>query len=416
MALRQVYDCFDTDGHGHFDSVDALFDRGVWIGYLAENSLTRYRGLPSYRELESNHKNLVLPFPTPIAHSSCSDREAACRGCFGDESRVLQLHEIRFGSHSMVVAMPLRGADDAGLFCIMLPQPLDRSIKALEMFRPFEHRLEHKDHKLFANSYMLLAIRDGKNNGGVLHTIRDTLDPTELARTATRLERLRSDAGAKEYRYEEVTVGNNMQPGWVSKTAKRKQQRASDSHNSTKRSRPENNGMQSGDGISQTLSAHNSFQRAEVWQQSPMLPSDASQRVPVRAPISQATNPSALDLTDEQLRRIHFVWKVYFEGMEYEVRRSLNNTSTFRGLLDSFREEAEVIPSASRQMKAGLWAVKYRLPDGTGKAVLVKPSGPHSELSLEGLLRHLAERPVWKEDSDLIVEIELGAMLSNSED
>lgn len=38
MASRQSYDCFDTYDTGHFNSVDTLYDQGVWIGYLAEES------------------------------------------------------------------------------------------------------------------------------------------------------------------------------------------------------------------------------------------------------------------------------------------------------------------------------------------------------------------------------------------
>ena len=38
MATRRLYDCFDTDKRDHFQAVDELFDKGVWIGYFAEES------------------------------------------------------------------------------------------------------------------------------------------------------------------------------------------------------------------------------------------------------------------------------------------------------------------------------------------------------------------------------------------
>lgn len=38
MAPQQVYDCFNVCDTGHLKSVDTLFDQGVWIGYLAEES------------------------------------------------------------------------------------------------------------------------------------------------------------------------------------------------------------------------------------------------------------------------------------------------------------------------------------------------------------------------------------------
>lgn len=38
MALPHLYSCFDTHGKGHFRSADELFDNGIWIGYLADES------------------------------------------------------------------------------------------------------------------------------------------------------------------------------------------------------------------------------------------------------------------------------------------------------------------------------------------------------------------------------------------
>jgi hypothetical protein len=64
-----------------------------------------------------------------------------------------------------LVIMPL----DEDLFCIMTPQPLDRSIKALETFRPYEHQ-------------MLVAIRGRVDNYGLLHTARSVLESAELSK------------------------------------------------------------------------------------------------------------------------------------------------------------------------------------------------------------------------------------------
>jgi hypothetical protein len=38
MSTRRLYDCFDMHKKGHLQAVDDLFDRGVWIGYFAEES------------------------------------------------------------------------------------------------------------------------------------------------------------------------------------------------------------------------------------------------------------------------------------------------------------------------------------------------------------------------------------------
>lgn len=38
MALRHLYDCFNKHGKGHLHSADEFYDRGIWVGYLAEES------------------------------------------------------------------------------------------------------------------------------------------------------------------------------------------------------------------------------------------------------------------------------------------------------------------------------------------------------------------------------------------
>lgn len=38
MTPHHAWTCFDTHGNGHFQSADQLYDSGVWIGYLAEES------------------------------------------------------------------------------------------------------------------------------------------------------------------------------------------------------------------------------------------------------------------------------------------------------------------------------------------------------------------------------------------
>ena len=37
-----------------------------------------------------------------------------------------------------LVIMPLDGDDDAGVFAIMLPQKIDRSLHGLQAYRPYE--------------------------------------------------------------------------------------------------------------------------------------------------------------------------------------------------------------------------------------------------------------------------------------
>lgn len=318
--------------------------------------------------------------------------------------------------------MPLKGSDNAGLFCIMLPQPLDRSIKALETLRPYEYRSEGDNKISFANNYMLLAIRDWKNKSGLLCTVRSTLDPTELARTANRPGRLRPVLGPNKQLDTSSTARRDTQARGLLSTTKRKREQAagqiSASCNPAERNRTGSlkgdTTLLSDDDFAEPLSVpcvRSSSSRARVQQQTPISPRNSPQQTSAQNLLPQATH---FFFTVEQARQIHFVWKIEFEGVEYEVRRSLDNISSFCDLLDSFREEVEEIPSAGRQMKASIWTVRYRLPDGTGKAVLVKPSSRHSDLNFEGVLRHLAENEMWKKNPDLIIEVEVGAIVSSN--
>ena len=317
--------------------------------------------------------------------------------------------------------MPLKGADEAGLFCIMLPQSLDRSIKALEAFRPYEHNIDRHDNKPFANNFMLLAIRDRSNNGGVVDTVSNTLDPAELTKIVKHNSPLRLNAqpGSRSGTEKTPQSGGQLR-------LKRKQQSTtgedSASGGSAKRSRQvplkgprmgEHIVSLSDDDMSDAPllpPARGLTTGARVQQRTPVSPSSASNALPPQTPRAPVINMRNVQFTDEQARRISFVWRIHFEDEETEVRRTLSTTSTFRGLLDSFKEEANLIPSAARQIKASLWLMKYKLADGKGKAVFVKPSSPDFEHSFDSVLRSLAERDEWKKDKSCIVEIELRAV------
>lgn len=327
--------------------------------------------------------------------------------------------------------MPLEGADDAGLFCIMLPQPLDRSIKSLETFRPFEHRLERDDDRVFANNYMLLTLRDRKNNSGLLETVRDTLDSAELTRTTHRPGRLRPvSTPTKQPLTKPATERDPLTEGLPS-NSKRKQRQSVDDNgsslNSAKRRKPvalkgprmnAHIVQLSDDDFAEPLSvpgARKSSSRVRMQQQTPMSPSTAHPEAPVQTNTPSTNDFSTFHFTDSQAKRIQFVWKVDFEGLELEVKRCLNTTRTFHGLLDSLREEAKVVPSACRQMKATIWIAKSKLPDGTSKAVVVNTSSPDSELNFEGLLRHLVEKQACEKDSNNVVEVELKVLMSSGD-
>lgn len=315
--------------------------------------------------------------------------------------------------------MPLQGADEAGLFCIMLPQSLDRSMKALESFRPYEHGIGRDDTKPFANDFVLLASRDKDNGGDVLGAVRNALDPAELERIANRSSSSRQSARPTP----RPAAGKAPQSGGQPRF-KRKQTQTngedSISSGSVKRSkqRPLKGPKMGKQGIVPLTdddlddtpllpNARSLTSKPRVQQQTPVSPSSAPNPSPAQANPLPVANMNGLQFTDEQTRRIHFIWKFEVEGAETEMRYPLSEARTFRGLLDSFREEAGQFPSAAQQIEAKYWLMKYELADGQSKSALVKPSSTGNEHSFDSILRHLSETEGWKKDKRVIVEIEL---------
>lgn len=323
-----------------------------------------------------------------------------------------------------LVIMPL----DEDLFCIMTPQPLDRSIKALETFRPYEHQMQRNNDRPFFNNYMLVAIRGRVDNYGLLHTARSVLESAELSKHRQRPSYSGLDDQANTKLLTETSSTSRVQARV--KNHKRKLSVGSSARISTpaKLDRSVVHGYPrssaritqlSDDGTDQNEmaaplsvpNARSSYSRPNVQKKIPESRNNFAEQPPLTTfahPVKKTTNRQ---FTDQQACCTHFVWKIDFENMEHEVRRTLSTIDTFQELLESFREEAEVVPSASRHMRASIWSAKYKLADGSGMACFIRTSSPYSELSFDGLLRSLIEKEAWKKDPHVIVEIELKAVL-----
>jgi len=92
-------ECFsNVNGRqAHWSAAPYLYERGVWIGYLAPSSHKHsYRGLPSLNELRSNFSSFATPFPETIQGKPNEERLAVCRGCLGDDSTVFAISELKF--------------------------------------------------------------------------------------------------------------------------------------------------------------------------------------------------------------------------------------------------------------------------------------------------------------------------------
>jgi hypothetical protein len=93
------YECFNklTSTRGHYYSAPVLQACGVWVGYLApDKHKKQYFGMASFNDLKTNFTNMVLPFPPINEAPSASNRNAVCRGCFGQQSALLTLREVHF--------------------------------------------------------------------------------------------------------------------------------------------------------------------------------------------------------------------------------------------------------------------------------------------------------------------------------
>ncbi|CAN9390607.1 unnamed protein product [Alternaria alternata] len=416
-----AYDCFSSQPHlkGHFYSANQLFQRGVWIGYLApERQNESFRGLPSFHNLKVNYSKFRPPYPPIVQGSPRENRNAICRGCARDESALIALSEVQFGKNGKVVIMPLDGDDDAGVFAIMIPQKSDRSLHGLQSFRPYELFNGGTGDK-FVNSYMMLTLRNPDSDAGTLETVLTVLPPKERADIVLKLKQLptrdnRLSSTPRLSKLSDVDA-TPLAPPVMSKAhvddsdaridepATRKRRKISDS-------------------------AANKFE-PPLPPQSPPRPQQTPQRTPTPAddvkhhgsitsapsrPPSQATsvasfsNVISLDLTDEQAARICFIWTVVDDDIEYEFVHALVECKSFGGLLGLLEEDAEAIPSAASMIsRTNVWRLTYRLGNGPNKAVVLRKG---TEVAFDRLQLTLAQASIWQENPNAKIDIELKSL------
>lgn len=328
-----------------------------------------------------------------------------------------------------VLIMPLEGGDDAGLFCIMLPQKPDRSLKTLEALRPYEYASEHYDSSLFANNYMLLTLRYREKHSDLLGVVDTTLAPVELSGIKSRPGRERAYTGPGKGANLMPTVEKVNQKGQLQKIPKRKHQQTIEDgwefREAPKKSRmrPLTGPRMSMSGIQlpdddmteplQVPNARISNSRIRVQEQTPISPIDVHMSPAAPTPIPQTEKTS--HFTDEQALRIQFRWEVNHKDLEWTYLRTLSATKTFSGLLHAYRDDAQDNPLAVRQLDSRRWALIRRLADGKGKARLINLNDLHFEQGFDGLLRLVAGDEAWKQDSSVTVDIELRAMQQNKD-
>jgi hypothetical protein len=82
--------------------------------------------------------------------------------------------------------MPLDGDDEVGMSCILLSLPMDRSMKNLQTWRPYEIK-NGGDGKTFDNKFTLLTLRYANQDAGTLEMIRAALGPQDTAQVKSKI-------------------------------------------------------------------------------------------------------------------------------------------------------------------------------------------------------------------------------------
>jgi len=304
--------------------------------------------------------------------------------------------------------MPLDGDDEVGMFCILLLQPFDRSIKHIQTWRPYEVRNGGYGDK-FDNNFMLLTLRNTNRDVGTLETMREAFGSRKSARAPSR-ENTHPIAVPDVV----LSVEKQGEPS-RSPTTSRKRNRQSDKNESltplSKRPRTE-----TVEPITELSPNHNDPSEASepasrTQQPTPISPHLSETALPTerdaRPMVSSAPSAALSDsLTDAQAKKIYVVWSVDDDGYNYELARTMAECHSFEELLKALKEEAEYIPSAAGLLATTTrWRLSYPLPDGTRKAVLAREG---SELDFSRLRIALAQPSLLSGRTTL--EVEMKAM------
>lgn len=320
--------------------------------------------------------------------------------------------------------MPLDGDDEAGMFCIMLPQPNDRSLHGLQSYRPYEY-LNGGKGTTFKNNFMLLTLRNSSRDIGTLDTVRAVLSTDELTRIkrhTPKRPRVDSRHIISSAPIAPLQLAITRLSPLVPTTARPSvDMRNEDITNSGRKqsaqslsahSSPHQEGSDNGDDhLSRNTRANTHFPISRT--QELTAPSADANKPPQKSPVTTHTSKVIpLDLTDEQARRVFIVWTVNGDGIDYEFIHTIDECKSFDGLLRLLHEDTEAIPSVAMELvETKMWRLAYQLPDGTRKAIVTRKG---TEIPFDRLQATLAQSSIWTDNSYAKVEIDLTALSRTS--
>ncbi|KAF1978645.1 hypothetical protein BU23DRAFT_595780 [Bimuria novae-zelandiae CBS 107.79] len=361
--------CFKAQGpQGR--SAKVLAKAGVWVGYAApEKHELSFQGLPSFKKLKANCKNMSPPFP-PMAPGEADNvvRYAACRSCYGETSPIVELREIQIMKRPPTFTIiPLHAKDDNGdLFCILLPQPNDRSLQGLEAFRPYDIG----NGKAFTSYFELLSPR----NRSFVNTKEEALHALGILAESTVVPTPRPSPSLSKKSPEKPLPHRKMN-SMISHPKKKTSE-------AIEAKEPQNKRQASG-----ATTAH------------------MQARTPISREDSYAApeTPSGLDrsavlstLSEEQAKRVLLVWIVNVVDVEYEFSHSVYACPTFCDFLKNTLADASGDPEVIHMIdKTSSWRFIYQAPGETKKAFTVRVYNKSEGTGYERLVYSIAQSTIW---------------------
>jgi len=322
--------------------------------------------------------------------------------------------------------MPLDGHDELGMFCILIPQPMVRSTKHLQAWRPYEVR-NGGDGSKFSNNFVLLTLRYTGLDIGTIETIRATLDSPGNSNLVSRLGTNKStfqapvDTHSAQVLDEENDTDRSLRSG-KGRAARKRRPRASRERKPTKSKRKRTESGVLRLSISQenlrslgtpavkvpqaadllnpekeqpALAATNKTAQTvptivrsqassnqetlsvvpAITQEQPILITnnktvEKAPQVESQASSNQENPPDAPDLglTDEQARNINIVWTVDIDGEECDFSLTMAECNSLSKMLEVLRGMVQYFPAVTAILEnANMWLLTYMGPKGVKK-------------------------------------------------
>jgi hypothetical protein len=325
--------------------------------------------------------------------------------------------------------LPLDDDNDAELFCILIPQPLDRSIEKLEVFQPYKI-CDAGEGKNFHNNIMLLTLRNPGQDLGTMEIVREIIGFGEIAcQTASvqSIQELASSVDPSENDLATVAKEPREAPPAEESPKKRTQDSSSTSRNKKRRrtrteehvtgsrsrelpeTQPHVQYLASATAVdprrSPALKATSATEKEPDFDGQQPVQHKIPGLLPSLADASEGITTSKLRMTDEQARNIKIVWALEEEGEHYELPLTMAECNSFSEMLEILRKMAEHLLFASALLdKITHWRMSFTPPNGTRTNKMARKG---TEVAFDRIQKQLAQG--FRPDGDA-VEIELRAI------